>query len=55
MTLDDFVSENRQEIRDAIARFYGENCRPSNDKETKEWVNNDEGLYSWARSQGVRI
>ncbi len=26
-----------------------------NDDERKEWVLNDEGLYRWARSEGVRI
>ena len=26
-----------------------------NDKERRLWVLNDEGLYQWARSEGVRI
>lgn len=30
--------------------------RPSlNFEERRQWVLNDEGLYRWARSQGVRI
>lgn len=28
---------------------------PLNDKERREWILNDEGLYRWARSEGVRI
>lgn len=26
-----------------------------NDEERRLWILNDEGLYSWARSEGVRI
>ena len=26
-----------------------------NDKERREWILNDEDLYQWARSSGVRI
>lgn len=26
-----------------------------NDSERRQWILNDEGLYSWARSEGVRI
>lgn len=26
-----------------------------NDEERREWILNDEGLYNWARSEGVRI
>ena len=26
-----------------------------NDGERAEWINNDEGLYQWARSEGVRV
>lgn len=28
---------------------------PKNDEERRLWVLNDEGLYLWARSEGVRI
>lgn len=28
---------------------------PLNDSERREWVLNDEGLYRWARSEGVKI
>ena len=26
-----------------------------NDDERRDWILNDEGLYNWARSEGVRI
>lgn len=29
--------------------------RRHNDEERRQWVLNDEGLYSWARSEGVRV
>lgn len=28
---------------------------PLNDSERRQWILNDEGLYNWARSEGVRI
>lgn len=28
---------------------------PLNDKERRLWILNDEGLYRWARSEGVQI
>lgn len=51
MTKRDFLKQNRREIDAAIARFYGENCRPSNDAEREQWLLNDEGLYHWARGE----
>lgn len=26
-----------------------------NDEDRRQWILNDEGLYNWARSEGVRI
>lgn len=28
---------------------------PLSDKDRREWILNDEGLYRWARAEGVRI
>ena len=53
MTLEQFIKENRQEIDEAIKRVC-DNCR-LNDNERRLWILNDEGLYLWARSAGVRI
>ena len=29
--------------------------KPRNDADRRQWIANDEGLYDWARSEGVRI
>ena len=26
-----------------------------NDKDLAQWIDNDEGLYNWARGEGVKI
>ena len=53
MTIKDFIKENRQELDECIQRA----CpgAPKNDNERRLWILNDEGLYNWARSEGVRI
>lgn len=53
MTKRDFIRKNREEI-DAAIRSVCNNCR-LNDEERELWIMNDEGLYRWARSEGVRI
>ena len=57
MTLKQFIKENRKELDECIARVLGgeENHRYRNDEERRLWILNDEGLYNWARSSGVRI
>jgi hypothetical protein len=53
VTLRDFIRENRTELDRAI-----HNVVPGvelNDDERRLWILNDEGLYLWARSEGVRI
>jgi len=30
-------------------------AQPLNDEDRREWIINDEYLYGWARSEGVRI
>jgi hypothetical protein len=70
MTLRAFIAANRSEIDAAITgrvpRTASCYCglsgtdhqhQPSrlNDEERRLWVLNDEGLYRWARSEGVRI
>lgn len=53
MTLRNFIKENRQELDRCIQGV----CpgAPRNDEERRQWILNDEGLYHWARSSGVRI
>lgn len=53
MSLRDFIRQNREELDRCIRRVC-DNCR-LNDEERRLWVLNDEGLYQWARSEGVRI
>jgi hypothetical protein len=53
MTLKQFIKDNKAEIDAAIKRVC-DNCR-LNDRERRLWIANDEGLYNWARSEGVRI
>lgn len=56
MSLTQFIKENRAELDAAIARAIGRESNPyPNDAERRIWVLNDEGLYRWAKSEGVRI
>jgi hypothetical protein len=48
-----WIRENREEI-DAYIKRVCANCR-LNDSERRLWVENDEGLYRWAKSEGVKI
>jgi len=56
MTLAQFIKDNRTELDRCIARAIGRDTNPyPNDKERRDWVLNDESLYRWARSEGVRV
>ena len=56
MKLKDFIKDNRQEIDGCIARALGRDKNPlPNDDERRLWVLNDEGLYRWAKSEGVKF
>lgn len=56
MTLKQFIKQNRAELDACIARALGLDKTPlPNDAERRLWILNDEGLYRWARSEGVRI
>lgn len=67
MRMSEFIKANRAEIDhviDAVTyRYDGNGGRGTipypppkhNDKERHDWILNDEGLYRWARSEGVRI
>lgn len=48
-TLRDFIKEHRKEIDERTQSPY------HNDEERRQWIYNDEGLYNWARSEGVQI
>jgi hypothetical protein len=65
--MSEFIKENRTEIdaaiNGALYRYDGRGGRgvipdpppKRNDSERRDWIINDEGLYHWARSEGVRI
>jgi deferrochelatase/peroxidase EfeB len=61
MTMRDFIKANRTNLDAAIlaAINRGRERNPVqstlNDDERREWILNDEGLYRWAQSEGVRI
>ena len=53
MTLSNFIKENKQEI-DSCIKSVVPDARLNNE-EWRLWILNDEGLYNWARKEGVRI
>ena len=56
MRLKKFIKENRKEIDRCIAHALSMNRNPyPNDEERRQWILNDESLYRWALSEGVRI
>ena len=50
----DFIREHREELRAAIRRACP-NVGGLDEAALREWIMNDEGLYQWARSEGVRV
>lgn len=53
MTLRNFIKENKDEIDQCIKNVVP-NAR-LNYEERRLWILNDEGLYRWARRNGVKI
>ena len=49
----EFIKNNRKEIDEAIKRAVPE--ARIDDDERRLWILNDEGLYNWAKSEGVNI
>jgi hypothetical protein len=49
MSLKEFIKQNRDEIDQFTQSPY------KNDEERRLWILNDEGLYRWAKSFGVKI
>lgn len=50
-----FIRQHRKELDQHITKAL--NCinHKPDDEERMQWVLNDEGLYRWARSEGVKI
>ena len=53
MKLTEFIKANRKEI-DAAIKAVCPNITLNN-TERELWINNDEGLYFWAKSCGVNL
>jgi len=53
MTLKEFIKRNKTDIDESIKQACP-NAR-LNYSERRDWIMNDEGLYRWAQSEGVRI
>ena len=51
----EFIREHREELDTAIRGALKKPDFPMNDRERELWILNDEGLYGWARSEGVRV
>jgi len=49
-----WVRRHRQSI-DAVIRAARPNVGPLNDEDREDWINNDEGLYLWAKREGVPL
>ena len=54
MTFKEFVRVNRKEIDEHILKLFP-GYHYKNDEERRLWILNDEGLYTWAREEGVKI
>lgn len=55
-SLSQFIRDNRAELDRIIAGALKRDRNPyPNDAERRLWVLNDEGLYLWARREGVNI
>lgn len=53
MKLADFIKQNKVELDSLILKVCP-NCKLNNE-ERRQWVLNDEGLYCWAKKEGVRF
>ena len=53
MRMRTFIKDNREELDQAIKSVCS-NCQ-LNDAERENWILNDEGLYDWARREGVLV
>jgi len=55
MTLQTFIRRYRREIDSTIRAAVGPGYGKIDDEERELWIANDEGLYNWARSEGVDV
>lgn len=55
MSIYTFIRKNRKLLDEAIRQALNNPEARLNDEERRLWVLNCEGLYLWARSEGVKI
>ena len=56
MTMQEFIGANREAIDVIIRGASGIGPDyPIDDDKRENWIINDEGLYDWARSEGVDV
>jgi len=54
MTMKAFIRQNREHI-DRVIKLSTDPMFRINDEERRQWILNDEGLYSWAKESGVKV
>lgn len=56
MSIRTFIKRNRQELDDYIKPAIGQGAGriKLNDEDRRQWILNDEALYRWALSAGVK-
>lgn len=55
LSMREFIKQNRAEIDAGVKRYLNRPDMTLNDEERRQWILNDEGLYRWARSEGVNV
>ena len=50
-----FIKENKEELTECIRKALDRPNEQITTKDCIDWIMNDEGLYNWARSEGVKI
>lgn len=51
--IQDFIDENRGQLDERIRSALRDPNANLDDDDRKQWIANDEGLYHWARNEGV--
>jgi hypothetical protein len=54
ISLREWIKVNRAEL-DRCIQSACPGLHRLNDSERRQWILNDEGLYNWARSEGVKV
>lgn len=55
MRMRDFIKHNREELKRLIRACLNQPDFKLTTEDLEQWIANDEGLYNWARSEGVNV